>query len=106
MALGLLIFFGMFAASVLVGIATSIFNNTLHAELAKHLPPLRTVEIIQAGATGFRRIVTAEEELRRVLEAYTVSLSKAYYLVVAVSVVSVVVPLFMGGTDLRRGNRA
>ncbi|KAK0644201.1 major facilitator superfamily domain-containing protein [Cercophora newfieldiana] len=101
-AMGILVFFGMLGTAVMVAIANTIFNQSLRVELSRHLPdPAEFREVIAAGATGFRKLVS-EEDLPLVLEAYAISISRVFFLVAGVGAISVVTALFLGRTNLRK----
>lgn len=60
-----------------VGVAQSLFINSLSKNLAKSVMSISVNDILQAGATGFRGIVPAEE-IPLVVEAYMHGITAAF----------------------------
>ncbi|KAK0616757.1 major facilitator superfamily domain-containing protein [Immersiella caudata] len=100
--MGILVFFGMLGTAVMMALANTIFNQSLRVELTRGFHSATVArDIIEAGATGFREVVSIDN-LHMVLVAYSVSISRVFYLVAAVGATSVVTSLFLGWTDVRK----
>jgi hypothetical protein len=78
----------------------TIFTNSIGPDLARNAPGADAAAIINAGATGFRS-VTSSGDLPGVLQAYSASLGKIYYLVASAACVSFLTAFAMGWNDTR-----
>ncbi len=104
MAMAMVVFAGMFGASITLSVSSTIFDQSLESELSKHLPVGDVGPIIQAGATGFRAFVG---ELPEVVQAYCTSTNRVFYLAAGIGALSVFTSMFMGWTDIsKRGAKA
>ncbi|KAK4449641.1 major facilitator superfamily domain-containing protein [Podospora aff. communis PSN243] len=99
MVMGILVFFGMLGAAIMMALANTIFNQSLRVELTRGFHSATVAQtVIEAGATGFRRVVS-QADMRMVINAYSASISRVFYLIAAAGATSVFTSLFMG----RRG---
>lgn len=78
-----------------------IFDSSLWKEIPKHAPNADTVAVIQAGATHFREVVSAQD-LPGTLVAYSNSLDYTFYLQAAAGVVAWAAAWGMGWKDIRK----
>ena len=77
--MSLVVFFQTFGGALFLAVADTDFTSSLVKALNNISPPVNTEAIIVAGATGFRKILTAEN-LPPVLEAYNQALVNTFYL--------------------------
>ncbi|KAK4665729.1 hypothetical protein QC763_403530 [Podospora pseudopauciseta] len=96
----ILVFVQNLGISILLAGANTIFGETLQNELSQAVPYSR--EILQAGATRFREVVK-EGDLDVVLEAWSRSIGKVFYMAAAAGGVAVFTALGMGWVDIRKG---
>jgi hypothetical protein len=102
MVMGILVFFGMLGTAIMMALANTIFNQSLRVELTRGFHNATVAQaVIEAGATGFRQLVN-QDDMRMVLNAYSASISRVFYLIAAVGAASVFTSLFLGWTDVRR----
>lgn len=88
------IFFNSLGGAVAVSAAQNVFSNALVREIPKQAPGVDPQVVIDAGATGIRR-VTSAEELPGVLEAYNRAVVGTFVLpIVTVALACVVGVLF------------
>ena len=69
--------------------------------MSEHATSVDGQSIIDAGATGFRKIVSASD-LAGVLSAYATSIDRVFYLAAAMGIGCFVVSWGMGWKDLRK----
>ncbi|KAK3682305.1 major facilitator superfamily domain-containing protein [Podospora appendiculata] len=100
-AIALLMFFQMLGAAVMLVISNIIFMETLRSQLVTLVPNANVDDIIKAGATGFRNIISAKD-LPGVLLAFANSIDRVFWLVAALGGLSVFTALFMGWVDIRK----
>ncbi|KAK3375827.1 major facilitator superfamily domain-containing protein [Lasiosphaeria ovina] len=100
MSLGFLIFLQFFSSSIVMAAANIIFYQGLRSKLAVDAPNVNAMQIIAAGATGFRKIVS-EADLPGVLAAYSTSLDNVFILGIGVSAVMLFVTMFIPWMDIR-----
>jgi hypothetical protein len=82
-----------------------LFDTGLRSQLPLQAPNVDVEAVIHAGATGFRKIVSAQD-LPKVLVAYSTSLDYTFYLGAAAAVAALVAALGMGWTDIRKKEAA
>jgi hypothetical protein len=85
-AMAILTFSQTFGAAIFFAVAGVLFSRGLRSTIPQYAPTVDPETVIDAGATGFRGIVS-ETSLRGVLLAYSKSLGHVFYLVAALSVV-------------------
>ncbi|KAK4176402.1 hypothetical protein QBC36DRAFT_378539 [Triangularia setosa] len=95
----ILVFFQNLGISILLAAANTIFGDNLQSKLTKVVPYSK--EILDAGATRFRGVVR-EEDLLVVLEAWSRSIDKVFYMAAAAGGVAVFAALGMGWVDIRK----
>ncbi|KAI1800663.1 efflux pump [Daldinia bambusicola] len=98
--MALVIFAQSLGPAIVLVICNVIFNSSLKAQLLDKAPGADAAAVIQAGATGFRAIVSSED-LPGVLGAYAVSVDRVFYFVAAIAAACIVVLWGMGWRDLR-----
>ena len=77
------IFFNSLGGAISISIAENVFTNTLIKEVPRLAPAVSPALIIKAGATHIRDVIPPAS-LLGVLEAYTLSIDKAFILPIAV----------------------
>ncbi|KAH8664341.1 major facilitator superfamily transporter [Xylariales sp. PMI_506] len=94
-----------FAAAVLVVVATVIFTQTLTTEITRLAPSVSPEAAIAAGASAsavHNLVPEGSDELQGVLEAFSLSVGRVFYLMVACGFISFVVAWGMGWVDTRK----
>ncbi|KAJ5005170.1 Efflux pump mlcE [Colletotrichum sp. SAR 10_66] len=78
----------------------TLFTSSLRSEVPKHAPNADVEAIVAAGATEFRKLVSAED-LPAVLVAYANAIDHVFFLVAAVGVFAFLAAFGMGWRDIR-----
>ncbi|KAI1296448.1 major facilitator superfamily domain-containing protein [Xylaria venustula] len=78
-----------------------LFDTSLRSQLQLQAPNVDVEAIINAGATGFRNVVSSQD-LPKVLVAYSTSLDYVFYLGAAAGVVALAAALGMDWNDIRK----
>ncbi|KAH8889467.1 MFS general substrate transporter [Thozetella sp. PMI_491] len=86
--------------AIFLTVANTVFDAGLRSTLPKHAPLVNTEEIIALGATGFQAVLPPDQ-LPGVLEAFSQSLDRVFYIGIATAALGIVSCLFMGWVDLR-----
>jgi len=100
-AMALLIFGQAFAGALFLSFSDTVFTNSLKTLIPKYAPTVDPQTIINAGATGFRKLVQGEERVG-VLVAYAKSVDRVFYLITGTTAACFVVGWFMGWKDIRK----
>lgn len=67
--------------ALFLSFAQTVFYNGLRIDLKAQAPNVNTQDIINVGATGFRKVLGSQaEELRGVILAYSIAFGRVYYL--------------------------
>jgi hypothetical protein len=90
-----------FGAAVFLSLAETVFSNSFGGLISKYAPSVNSQSVIDAGATGFRKIVSGTD-LAGVLTAYAKSIDRVFYLAAGVGVACFVFTWGMGWKDLRK----
>ena len=98
--MALLVFSQTFGGAIFLTIVQTIFTNTLSNQLSKVFDLGRTARIIGAGANGIRNVVSGAD-LDIVLEAYSFSITRVFYVGLAASLGVFGFAWGMGWHDLR-----
>ncbi|KAI0387382.1 MFS general substrate transporter [Hypomontagnella monticulosa] len=97
--------FMVFSQAIGPAIAVTLYNviflSSLPSQIAEFAPQANAQAVINAGASGFRSVVSPAD-LDGVLVAYSNSLSRIYYLAVAFAAICAIASLGMGWNDLRK----
>lgn len=99
-AMSTFVFCQNLGGALMTVVAQTIFTNSLKTTLREYAPTLNAGAIIRAGSTAMRNLVT-REELPRLLEAYSKSVGRTFYLATATAVSGVFVSYWMGWRDVR-----
>jgi hypothetical protein len=82
------LFFNQFGSAIFLFIAQSILLNILFPEMRDIDPALTKSEIISAGATGLKNLVS-EDQLRQTLIAYAKSIDGTFILATVMAAIAV-----------------
>lgn len=99
--MALVIFSQSFGASLFLSFAETIFSNSFRTLISQYAPSVNGQSVIEAGATGFRQIISGPE-LAGVLTAYAKSIDRVFYLAAGMGAACFVFALGMGWKDLRK----
>ncbi|KAK9349974.1 putative MFS general substrate transporter [Lipomyces doorenjongii] len=102
-ATSLVMFCSTLGGAVFLTLANTIFDNSLKSELPNYAPSVNATEVIAAGATGFRDVVT-KSQLPGVLKAYGISVDRVFYLTAGAGFACFCFAWGMGWKDLRKKN--
>ncbi|KAJ5180031.1 hypothetical protein N7492_003241 [Penicillium capsulatum] len=80
--------------SIFVSVAQNIFQNQLFQNLHTYAPGAPAAQVVGAGATLVRTVVSGAE-LHRVLIAYNAAITQTFYVAVAMGALSLVGPIFV-----------
>ncbi|OHW97502.1 MFS multidrug transporter [Colletotrichum incanum] len=100
MGISFVTFSQFMGSAVALAIGNAIFVGALKQELSRHSPNVDAAVVLEAGATGFRKMVS-ENELSGVLTAYVLSIDKEFYVSLALAIVSFCFSWGMGWKDVR-----
>ncbi|KAI0018864.1 major facilitator superfamily domain-containing protein [Xylariomycetidae sp. FL0641] len=100
-AMAFLVFAQSLGPAVTLALCQLIFTESLRAQIPQQAPTTDAAAIIQAGATGFRELVSTED-LPGVLRAYANSVDRVFYLVAAVAAAEVLAIWALGWQDMRK----
>lgn len=89
------------APAILLTLFNTVFDTKLVSNLHKYAPDTNPQEVLLAGATGFRKVITPAQ-VPGVLKAYSDSLDIVFYMVLAVSLVCFLSAWGMGFNDIRK----
>lgn len=81
-------------------VTQTVFTNSLSSQLSKDFPGPRVDEIVAAGANGIRNVAFGDD-LTIVLQAYSDSIDKVFYVALAASLGLFVTGWGMGWNDVR-----
>ncbi|KAL6406284.1 MFS multidrug transporter [Ilyonectria robusta] len=95
----------IFGGAFSLSIAQTIFSNSLRTEIQYYAPEVNMRSIISAGATGIRKVASADS-LPSILKAYSVAVNHVFYFTAAAGVCSFVFSRGLGWTDIRKKNPA
>jgi hypothetical protein len=93
-ATALIVFFQQLGGALFISVGQSVFQNKLFPQMQAIDPSLTAEEIIKAGATGLKALVS-KDQLPDVLVAYAKSLSATFLVAVAMSALAVVMACFV-----------
>ncbi|KAL4865528.1 major facilitator superfamily domain-containing protein [Aspergillus spectabilis] len=100
-AMALTIFSQSFGAAVFLSLAETIFSNRSQNLITGYAPSVNAQSIIDAGATGFRQIVSGTD-LAGVLIAYAESIDRFFYLAAGMGAGCFIFAMAMGWKNLKR----
>lgn len=80
--------------AIFVSVGQNVFQNQLVHNLAIYAPDQNVAELVSAGATMLRSVVTGSD-LHKVLVAYNAAITETFYVAVAMSALSLVGPIFV-----------
>ena len=104
MANSLLMFAVSISTSVFIVVANTVFVGSLRSTVPVYAPGVDVEAIIVAGATGFRDVVS-KNQLSSVIDAYSESLDKVFYISVACALVAFFLSFGLGWVDIRKNSK-
>ncbi|KAI0104436.1 putative MFS multidrug transporter [Daldinia grandis] len=102
-AMALLMFSQNFGGALFLSFAETIFSNSLKTLIPEYAPSVDPEAIINAGATGFRTVISPTE-IANVLVAYSKSVDRVFYMTAGMSVLCFVFSWGIGWKDIRKKN--
>ncbi|OJJ42172.1 hypothetical protein ASPZODRAFT_77554 [Penicilliopsis zonata CBS 506.65] len=91
-----------FGGSIFLAVAEVIFAQGLRTKIPEYAPTVNAEAVIQAGATGFRQVVSAQD-LPAVLAAYAKSIDRVFSLNTALSCAQFVFAWGVGWRSVKKG---
>ncbi|KAK0516386.1 hypothetical protein JMJ35_000989 [Cladonia borealis] len=99
-AMALLMFSQTFGGALFLSFSDTIFTNSLKALIPTYAPSVDATTVINAGANGFRRLISGSD-LVNVLVAYAKSVNRVFYLTASAGVCCFIFTWGMGWKDIR-----
>ena len=90
-----------FGAALFLSLAETVFSNSFGHLISQYAPTVNGQSVIDAGATGFRAIVSGRD-LAGVLTAYAKSIDRVFYLEAGLGVGCFAFAWRMGWKDLKK----
>lgn len=100
LAISLIMFSGMLFGALLLSFSATIFTQSLRRLIPQQDPGADAAAIVEAGATGFRKLLDPSE-IGGILIAYAKSIDYVFYLIAALSAASFFVAFGLGWKDIR-----
>lgn len=91
-----------FGGSIFLAVAEVIFAQGLRRKIPEYAPSVNAEAVIQAGATRFREVVSAQD-LPAVLVAYAKSIDQVFYLNTGLSCAQFVFAWGVGWRSVKKG---
>ena len=91
--------------AIFLTLYNTIFDTSLGSQLRQHAPGVNENMVLLAGATKFRKIVSPAD-LPGVLQAYSNSIDRVFYLAAGVAFVAWCAAWGMGWKDIRPKQKA
>ena len=98
--MALIMFSSTFGGALFLSFSDTIFTNSLVTLIAKYAPAVNPQAVVNAGATGFRSVVSGND-LANVLIAYAMSVDRVFYLPAGAAVGCFVFAWGIGWKDIR-----
>lgn len=102
--MSVVVFVQSLGIAIMLAVSDTVFQTSLESELDRQAPLADAAAIMKAGATHFRDIVN-EQHLPGVLSAYSVAISRVFYIAAGVAGLAVFTSLFLGWVDIRKKQR-
>lgn len=103
--MGLVVFSSSLGGSLFLSFSDTILTNSLRSLIPEYAPSVDAEQVVIAGATGIRAIVSPQQ-LGGVLLAYSKSIDRVFYLCAASSVACFIFAWGMGWKDIRTKKQA
>ena len=100
-AMALVMFSQTLGGAMFLSFSDTIFTNSLRALISQYAPNVDPQAVVDAGATGFRSILSSDD-LGNVLIAYAMSVDRVFYLSAATGVACFAFGWGMGWKDIRK----
>ncbi|KAK4697081.1 hypothetical protein P7C71_g940, partial [Lecanoromycetidae sp. Uapishka_2] len=102
-AMALIMFSQTFGGAIYLSLSDTIFTNSLKTLIPKNAPSINPEVIINAGATGFRSLLSGTN-LANLLVAYADSVDRVFYLTAGAGCACFIFAWGMGWKDIRQKN--
>jgi hypothetical protein len=96
-----IVFSQSMATAVFISVGNAIFDEVLKHQLPIQAPHVNPQTVIQAGATGFRNVVGAQD-LDGIISAYAASCRPVFILAAVASAVAFFTTPLIGRIDVRQ----
>ncbi|KAI9667450.1 MAG: hypothetical protein M1821_000266 [Bathelium mastoideum] len=103
-AMALVMFSQSFGGALFLSFCDTIFTNSLKTLVPKYAPSVDPEVIINAGATGFRTVISKVQQTG-VLVAYSKVVDRVFYFTTGLAAASFAFCWFMGFNDIRKKNQ-
>lgn len=100
-AMAMVLFSSTLGGAMFLTFASTIFTNSLKTLIPQYAPNVDPQIVIEAGATGFRKVVS-EKDLADILVAYAKSVNRVFYMIASTACVCFVFAWGMGWKDIRK----
>ena len=100
-AMAMVLFSSTLGGAMFLTFASTIFTNSLKTLIPQYAPNVDPQIVIDAGASGFRKVVSATN-LADVLVAYAKSVNRVFYMTASLASVCFVFAWGMGWKDIRK----
>lgn len=100
LAISLIMFTGMIFGALFLSFSATIFTQSLRQLIPLQDPGVDAAAIIEAGATGFRKILDPSE-IAGILVAYSKSIDRVFYMITALTALSFFFAFGLGWKDIR-----
>lgn len=98
-----LVFAQTLGAAIVLVIGSSVFSNSLRQEIPINAPDVNLFRVLQAGATGFRKLLENDaSSFDGIILSYTRSLNRVFYVVTAIISLAFLSSWGMGWKDIRK----
>jgi hypothetical protein len=104
-SMSLLTFTQTLGGAVMLTCGETIFTNSLRDTIPVYAKGVNPEEIVIAGATGLRAVITDPTQLAGVLIAYSKSIDRVFYLALGCSCACFVCAWGMGWNDIRKKSK-
>ncbi|TEA21690.1 Efflux pump mlcE [Colletotrichum sidae] len=105
MGMSFMTFSQFMGSAVALATGNAIFVSALKSDVPRFAPNVDPDAIVDAGATGFRRVVSASD-LPGVLKAYVTSINKEFFLSLGLAIASFCFAWGLGWRDIRPKKRS
>lgn len=100
-AMALLVTAQTYFGALFLSFGDTVFTNSLRSTLENFMPVTQADTIAHAGAYGFRKVVP-DGQLSAVLKAYSTSVDRVFYMMVALAGLCFIFSWGLGWVDVRK----
>lgn len=101
MALALIVFMQNLGGAIFLALAQTIFSRQITDNLENFAPGVNVQTVEAAGATGFRKVISPAD-LIGVLKAYSLAVSRDFYLAVGCAGATLICCWGMGWVNIKK----